>query len=110
MSRRRTTAFAATLSLLPLGQPLLLGTLGITTATTAVVLQQSPAFAQDASAVARIAKAITVRIEGATQGSGVLVKKEGNRYTVLTAWHVVESNRPGEELAIERLISRTHCV
>ena len=101
MSRRRTTAFAAALSLLPLGQPLLLGTLtGITTATTAAFLQQTPAIAQDASAVARIAKAITVRIEGATQGSGVLVKKEGNRYTVLTAWHVVESNRPGEELAI----------
>ena len=99
MSRRRT-ALAAALSLLPLGQPLLLGTLGITTATTAVVLQQGPVVAQDSSAVARIAKAITVRIEGATQGSGVLVKKEGNRYTVLTAWHVVSGNRPGEELAI----------
>lgn len=100
MSRRRT-ALAAALSLLPLGQPLLLGSLtGITTATTAVILQTPPAVAQDSSAVARIAKAITVRIEGATQGSGVLVKKEGNRYTVLTAWHVVEDNNPGEELAI----------
>ncbi|WP_063397257.1 hypothetical protein [Prochlorococcus sp. MIT 1303] len=37
MSRRRT-ALAAALSLLPLGQPLLLGTVGITTATTAVLL------------------------------------------------------------------------
>ena len=74
---RRTTALAAALSLLPLGQPLLLGTLGITTATTAVLLQAPPAVAQDVSAVARIAKAITVRIEGATQGSGVLVKKDG---------------------------------
>ena len=73
---RRTTALAAALSLLPLGQPLLLGTLGITTATTAVLLQAPPAIAQDASAVARVAKAITVRIEGATQGSGVLVKKK----------------------------------
>jgi len=91
---------AAALSLLPLGQPLVLGTLGITAATTAVVLQQTPAVAQDASAVARVAKAITVRIEGATQGSGVLVKQEGNRYTVLTAWHVVSGNQPGEELAI----------
>lgn len=109
MSRRRT-ALAAALSLLPLGQPLMLGTLGITTATTAVLLEPSAALAQDASAVeslvksayavARIAEGITVRIEGATQGSGVLVKKEGNRYTVLTAWHVVEGNRPGEGLAI----------
>ncbi|WP_245407107.1 S1 family peptidase [Synechococcus sp. WH 8020] len=86
--------------MLPLGQPLLLGTLGITTATTAVLLQAPLAVAQDASAVARIAKAITVRIEGATQGSGVIVKREGNRYTVLTAWHVVSGNRPGEEVGI----------
>ncbi len=100
MKRRSSALTAAALALLPLGQPLLLGTLGITTATTAVVLQAPPVVAQDASAVAKVAKAITVRIEGATQGSGVLVKKEGNRYTVLTAWHVVEDNNPGEELAI----------
>ena len=76
MSRRRT-AIAAAISLLPLGQPLLLGTLGITTATTAVVLQAAPVIAQDASAVARVAKAITVRIEPAGDpGSGVIVKKE----------------------------------
>jgi len=107
MSRRRT-ALGAALSLLPLGQPLLLGTVGITTATTAVFLQAPPAVAQDSSAVARIAKAITVRIEGATQGSGVLVKQEGNRYTVLTAWHVVSGNRPGEELAIFTPDEREH--
>ena len=71
----RVALTATALSLLPLGQPLFLGTLGITTATTAVLLHAPPAVAQDASAVARIAKAITVRIEGATQGSGVLVKK-----------------------------------
>jgi len=100
ISRRSTALSAAALSLLPIGQPLILGTVGITTATTAVLFQQSPANAKDALAVAKIAKAITVRIEGATQGSGVLVKKEGNRYTVLTAWHVVSGNRPGEELAI----------
>jgi S1-C subfamily serine protease len=50
--------------------------------------------------VARIAEAMTVRIEGATQGSGVLVKREGNRYTVLTAWHVVSGQHLGEELDI----------
>jgi len=78
MSRRRT-ALAAALSLLPLGQPLLLGTLGITTATTAAVVLHAPAaVAQDASAVARIAKAITVRIEGATQGKWVPRTSRGN--------------------------------
>ena len=76
---RRTTALAAALSLLPLGQPLLLGTVGITTATTAVVLQAPPAIAQDASAVARVAKAITVRIEGATQSEWVLLTSRGNQ-------------------------------
>jgi tetratricopeptide (TPR) repeat protein len=30
----------------------------------------------------------------------VLVKREGNRYTVLTAWHVVSGQRPGEELDV----------
>ena len=77
---RRTTAIAAALSLLPLGQPLLLGTLtGITTATTAVFLQAPPVVAEDASAVARVAKAITVRIEGATQSEWVLLTSRGNQ-------------------------------
>ena len=56
------------------------------------------AHAQDISDIAETAKQITVRIEGATQGSGVLVKKEGNTYTVLTAWHVISSNQPGEDI------------
>ncbi len=33
--------------------------------------------------IAKITKSITVRVAGSTQGSGVLVKKNGNRYTVL---------------------------
>lgn len=49
---------------------------------------------------AKAAKGITVRIEGATQGSGVIVNQEGNTYTVLTAWHVLKSNQPGEEISI----------
>lgn len=50
--------------------------------------------------IARIAESITVRIEGATQGSGVLIKKDGNLYTVLTAWHVIKDNYPTEEVGI----------
>lgn len=65
-----------------------------------VITTGGVARAQSAEAVAKIAESITVRIEGATQGSGVLVKREGNRYTVLTAWHVVQGQRAGEELAI----------
>ena len=50
--------------------------------------------------VAEIAKQVTVRIEGATQGSGVVVEKNGDEYTVLTAWHVLRSNNSGEEISI----------
>ena len=80
---------------LPLSQPLLVGSVA---AGATVLAVQAPGHAQSAEAVGKIATAITVRIEGATQGSGVLVKREGNRYTVLTAWHVVADQKPGEEL------------
>ncbi len=92
-------AFVSVLSLLQLGKQILLGTFMLT--TSALVFQNYAAIAQDSSSVARIAKAITVRLEtAASPGSGVLVKRDGERYTVLTAWHVVSSNRLGEELAI----------
>jgi hypothetical protein len=93
---RRLPALVAAL-LLPATPPLLLGTAAL---TGALLVSLAPAQAQSAEAVAKVAKAITVRIEGATQGSGVLVKREGNRYTVLTAWHVVSGQRPGEELDV----------
>ncbi len=93
---RRLPALLAAL-LLPSASPLLLGTAAF---TGALLVSQAPAQAQSAEAVAKVAQAITVRIEGATQGSGVLVKRDGNRYTVLTAWHVVSGQKPGEELDI----------
>ena len=93
---RNLPALVAAL-LLPAAQPMLLGTAAF---TGALLVNQAPAQAQSAEAVAKVAQAITVRIEGATQGSGVLVKRDGNRYTVLTAWHVVSGQRPGEELDI----------
>ena len=91
---------AAAISLGLIGSPALTG-LGLGSGV-ALLVASFPAqvLAQSAEAVAKEAQAITVRIEGATQGSGVLMKKEGNRYTVLTAWHVVSGHRPGEELAI----------
>jgi S1-C subfamily serine protease len=86
---------------------LLLGTALSIGATT---ISEMPARAQSAEAVAKIAQAITVRIEGATQGSGVLVKRDGNRYTVLTAWHVVSGQRAGEELDIYTPDGKRHPV
>jgi len=93
---RRLPALAAAL-LLPAASPVLWGTAAF---TGALLVSKAPAQAQSAEAVAKVAQAITVRIEGATQGSGALVKRDGNRYTVLTAWHVVSGQRPGEELDI----------
>ena len=57
---------------------------------------------------AQIAKQVTVRIEGATQGSGVVVEKSGNEYTVLTAWHVLSSNKSGEEISIFTFDGQNH--
>ena len=93
---RRLPALVAAL-LLPAAQPVLLSA---AVSSAALLAAQAPAQAQSAEAVGRFAKAITVRIEGATQGSGVLVKRDGNRYTVLTAWHVVSSQGPREELDV----------
>ena len=47
----------------------------------------------------KIVKEISVQILGAAgSGSGVLVRKEEEKYTVLTAWHVIKDNLPGEEI------------
>ena len=56
--------------------------------------------AGELSSIDEIANKITVRIEGATKGSGIIVSRNGSSYTVLTAWHVLRGHRPGEELAI----------
>ena len=93
---RRLPALVAAL-LLPAAQPALLGT---AISAGALLVAQAPTQAQSSEAVAKVAQTITVRVEGATQGSGVLVKRDGNRYTVLTAWHVVSGQRPGEELDV----------
>jgi len=101
---RQLPALAAAL-LLPAAPALLLSTSAF---TGAVIVTQTPAQAQSAQAVGKVAQAITVRIEGATQGSGVLVKREGTRYTVLTAWHVVNEQKPGEELSVYTADGQRH--
>jgi S1-C subfamily serine protease len=39
--------------------------------------------------VSHIAKTVTVRINGANSGSGVIINRQGDRYSVLSNWHVV---------------------
>jgi tetratricopeptide (TPR) repeat protein len=63
---------------------------------TAAVYWVAPAYALSAPEIAKIAKQSTVQIGSASSpGSGVIIKKNGDVYTVLTAAHVVRN--PGEQ-------------
>jgi tetratricopeptide (TPR) repeat protein len=55
--------------------------------TIALVSYISPAVALSPVEVQRIAKQTTVQITGCDFGSGVIIRKEGNTYTVLTVAH-----------------------
>jgi WD40 repeat protein len=57
---------------------------------TAIVIVQPAATALTQKEVAAIAQQITVRIDGANTGSGVIIERQGNVYTVVTNWHVVQ--------------------
>ncbi len=41
-------------------------------------------------------------------GSGVIVNKEGNRYTILTAWHLFDDLEPGSEFKIRTAHNKTY--
>ena len=57
----------------------------------------------------KIVKEISVQILGAaSSGSGVLVRREGEKYIVLTAWHVIKDNLPGEEIDIVTFDGKVH--
>jgi S1-C subfamily serine protease len=52
--------------------------------------------------VSKVAKNITVQIDGTNPGSGVLIERQGNTYTVLTAAHVVETEDDYEVITPDR--------
>ncbi len=56
---------------------------------TGIVIVQPAATALTPKEISEIAQQITVRIDGANIGSGVIIEREGNNYTVLTCEHVV---------------------
>ena len=93
------TVITTAVALLSMGQPKFFGSFKLYPNKISVFAASQESL--DFSGISNIAKKITVRIEGAGDpGSGVIVKKDGNRYTVLTAWHVVKDNRIGEEVGI----------
>jgi tetratricopeptide (TPR) repeat protein/V8-like Glu-specific endopeptidase len=55
------------------------------------IVQSQIANALSSGEVAKIAKAVTVLIKSSDTGSGVIVKRRGKTYTVLTAGHVVST-------------------
>lgn len=60
-----------------------------------LVIQPVPVQAASVTEIARIAKTITVLIEGGSgHGSGILLQRDGNTYRILTARHVIE--KPGQ--------------
>ncbi len=63
-------------------------------AATITFVEPPVAMALEAPEVSKIAKQFIVRIHGAETGSGVIIKREGNVYTVLTNKHVMDS--PGQ--------------
>lgn len=73
------------------------------------LLWPHPAAGQTGRQVRDTAKAVTVLVSPqSSSGSGVLIKQEGNSYYVLTAKHVVESTRAGEEADVVTADGQSH--
>jgi tetratricopeptide (TPR) repeat protein len=59
------------------------------TAIATLIQPQAAYSALSAPEINKIAKGVTILIDGQNPGSGVLIQRQGNTYTVLTANHVV---------------------
>ncbi len=63
--------------------------------------------------ISSIAKTITVRIDGASTGSGVIIEHQGDRYVVLSSWHVFSTedlSRATKSFTIETVDRQKHLV
>ncbi len=70
----------------------------IGTVATIVITQPTAVFAISAAEVGKIAKSITVLIDSKNPGSGIIIKRNGNTYTVLTARHVFKDAQAKYEI------------
>lgn len=70
----------------------------IGTVATIVIAQPAAVFAISADEVGKIAKSITVLIDSKNPGSGIIIKRNGNTYTVLTARHVFKDAQAKYEI------------
>ncbi|UJB68015.1 SUMF1/EgtB/PvdO family nonheme iron enzyme [Acaryochloris sp. 'Moss Beach'] len=78
--------------------------------TAVLSLASSPwSLAKSVRDIRQIARRITVRImTQGPSGSGVLIKRNDNIYTVLTAAHVIKNSNRGEEAYVETYDGETH--
>lgn len=77
---------------------LITSTIAGTAITSALVITQQQVMAKSATEIAEIAMETTVKIDntvGIPGGSGVIIAHQGDRYTVLTANHVVQNPNIG---------------
>jgi S1-C subfamily serine protease len=58
--------------------------------------------------VSYIAKTVTVRITGTNSGSGAIVHHQGDRYSVLTSWHVVGQADGKQMYTVQTVDGRKH--
>lgn len=81
-------------------------------AAAIVIIQSQITLAQNISTVETIAEQVTVKIEPplGDPGSGVIIGKNGNIYYVLTARHVLDAAKPGEEAYVNTYDSESHTV
>jgi len=77
---------------------------------TAVIAIVQPAYAKlSVAEIANIAERITVWLEGQGEpGSAVIIKQDGDLYTILTAYHVVKDTRPQEEAYVTTFDKKRH--
>ena len=72
---------------------------GTVTVAGIVVLAAAPVFAKTPQEIAQLAISVTVQINGqysneVSSGTGFIIAKQGTTYTVLTANHVVDDDKP----------------
>jgi len=70
----------------------------IGTVATIVIAQPTAVFAISADEIGKIAKSITVLIDSKNPGSGIIIKRNSNTYTVLTARHVFKDAQAKYEI------------
>ncbi len=59
--------------------------------TTLAVISPKSVLALEPAEISARAKTFTVQIDGAETGSGTIIEQNGNTYTALTCWHVVDT-------------------